>query len=111
MCGGPLSLFTPSPHVYDPLLSVSVFSQTLFSLFPSHIRRVWVSEGGEIAALLPLPSFIPSLSSSADLWVYQSVAIFFAQSGAFRSSLLLAAAAAAAGAEEEEEERKGELAA
>lgn len=47
MCGGPLSLFTPLPHVYDPLLSVTIFSQTLFSLFPSHIRRVWVSERGK----------------------------------------------------------------
>ncbi len=56
----------------DPLLSVSIFSQTLF---PSHIRRVWVFEGKN-AAFLPLMSFTRSLVFVRGSLVYLSVAIF-----------------------------------
>lgn len=89
--------FTP---ISDPLLSDS-----LFSVSPSHSRRLWVFEEGKDAALLPLVSFIPSSSSFS---CFSICCNLFCVS-AFRSVRLQAAAAAAADAGEEE--RKEELAA
>lgn len=71
------------PPLWSTSLSQNFLSRlsfcTGYSLFPLHIRRVWVSEG-ENAALLLLMSFISSLPLYADPWFYLSVAIFFAQS-------------------------------
>lgn len=67
----------------DPLLSVSICSQdslsTGFSLFPLHIRRMWVFEGKK-SALLLLMSFTPSLSFVCSSLLQLPVSNLFVQS-------------------------------